>query len=62
VDSTKAMLGTFSPQAESYQHVMPEEMTPSGMFARGSYSARTKVYHLVYMMKCFAETDQIVIK
>ncbi|CAD5316085.1 unnamed protein product [Arabidopsis thaliana] len=42
VDSTKAMLGTFSPQAESYQHVMPEEMTPSGMFARGSYSARTK--------------------
>jgi len=56
------MLGTFSPQAESYQHVMPEEMTPSGMFARGSYSARTKVYHLVYMMKGFAETDQIVIK
>ncbi|EFH62727.1 rho GDP-dissociation inhibitor family protein [Arabidopsis lyrata subsp. lyrata] len=42
VDSTKAMLGTFSPQAEPYQHVMPEEMTPSGMFARGSYSARTK--------------------
>lgn len=43
MDSTKAMLGTFSPQAEPYQHVMPEEMTPSGMFARGSYSARTKV-------------------
>ncbi|XP_010473464.1 PREDICTED: rho GDP-dissociation inhibitor 1-like [Camelina sativa] len=42
VDSTKAMLGTFSPQAEPYQHVMPEETTPSGMFARGSYSARTK--------------------
>ena len=44
VDSTKAMLGTFSPQAEPYQHVMPEEITPSGIFARGSYSARTKVY------------------
>ncbi|KAG5388506.1 hypothetical protein IGI04_030047 [Brassica rapa subsp. trilocularis] len=42
VDSTKAMLGTFSPQAEPYQHVMPEETTPSGIFARGSYSARTK--------------------
>ncbi|KAJ4877360.1 Immunoglobulin E-set superfamily protein [Raphanus sativus] len=42
VDSTKTMLGTFSPQAEPYQHVMPEEITPSGIFARGSYSARTK--------------------
>ncbi|CAN8245227.1 unnamed protein product [Cochlearia groenlandica] len=42
VDSTKAMLGTFSPQAEPYQHVMPQETTPSGLFARGSYSARTK--------------------
>ncbi|WZZ85878.1 hypothetical protein YC2023_114457 [Brassica napus] len=42
VDSTKAMLGTFSPQAEPYQHVMPEETTPSGIFARGTYSARTK--------------------
>lgn len=37
------MLGTFSPQAEPYTHVMEEETTPSGMFARGSYSARTKV-------------------
>ncbi|KAL2932262.1 Rho GDP-dissociation inhibitor 1 [Bienertia sinuspersici] len=42
VDSTKEMLGTFSPQAESYKHEMPEETTPSGIFARGSYSARTK--------------------
>ncbi|CAI0374422.1 unnamed protein product [Linum tenue] len=40
VDSTKEMLGTFSPQAETYTHEMPEETTPSGMFARGSYSAR----------------------
>ncbi|KAL2932302.1 Rho GDP-dissociation inhibitor 1 [Bienertia sinuspersici] len=36
VDSTKEMLGTFSPQAESYKHEMPEETTPSGIFARGS--------------------------
>ncbi|KAJ4980648.1 hypothetical protein NE237_031485 [Protea cynaroides] len=42
VDSTKEMLGTFSPQAEPYTHEMPEETTPSGMFARGSYSARSK--------------------
>ncbi|XP_021664357.1 rho GDP-dissociation inhibitor 1 isoform X2 [Hevea brasiliensis] len=40
VDSTKEMLGTFSPQAEPYTHEMPEETTPSGIFARGSYSAR----------------------
>ena len=43
VDSTKEMLGTFSPQAEPYDHEMPEETTPSGYFVRGSYSARTKV-------------------
>lgn len=51
VDSSKAMLGTFSPQAEPYQHVMPEETTPSGIFARGTYSARTKVYRFIYMTK-----------
>jgi Rho GDP-dissociation inhibitor len=43
VDSTKEMLGTYSPQPEAYMHVNPEETTPSGMFARGSYSARSKV-------------------
>ncbi|KAH9604700.1 hypothetical protein KSS87_017868 [Heliosperma pusillum] len=42
VDSTKEMLGTFSPQAEPYTHEMPEETTPSGFFARGSYTAKTK--------------------
>lgn len=42
VDSSKEMLGTFGPQAEPYIHVMPEEVTPSGMFARGNYSAKTK--------------------
>ncbi|XP_058081519.1 rho GDP-dissociation inhibitor 1-like [Magnolia sinica] len=42
VDSTKQMLGTFSPQSEPYVHEMEEETTPSGMFARGAYSARTK--------------------
>ncbi|KAL8144170.1 hypothetical protein V2J09_017202 [Rumex salicifolius] len=42
VDTTKEMIGTFSPQLESYTHQMPEETTPSGFFARGSYSAKTK--------------------
>lgn len=43
VDSTKQMIGAFSPQSEPYTHEMPEDLTPSGMFARGSYSAKTKV-------------------
>ncbi|CAI9090120.1 OLC1v1024814C1 [Oldenlandia corymbosa var. corymbosa] len=38
----KAMIGTFSPQKEAYTYEMPEEITPSGFFARGSYSARSK--------------------
>lgn len=42
VDSAKEMLGTFSPQAEPYTHEMPEDTTPSGIFARGSYTARTR--------------------
>ncbi|OMO76943.1 RHO protein GDP dissociation inhibitor [Corchorus capsularis] len=42
VDSAKEMLGTFSPQAEPYTHELPEETTPSGMFARGTYTARSK--------------------
>ncbi|KAK1430925.1 hypothetical protein QVD17_14053 [Tagetes erecta] len=42
VDNSKEMLGTFSPQAEPYTQVMPEETTPSGFLARGNYSAKTK--------------------
>ncbi|XP_057545140.1 rho GDP-dissociation inhibitor 1-like [Amaranthus tricolor] len=42
VDSTKEMLGTYSPQAEPYTHELPEDTTPSGIFARGSYTARTR--------------------
>lgn len=42
VDSAKEMLGTFSPQVEPYTHEMPEETTPSGFFARGTYSAKSK--------------------
>ncbi|WOL17942.1 hypothetical protein Cni_G26735 [Canna indica] len=42
VENTKVMLGTFSPQKEPYTYELEEETTPSGYFARGSYSARTK--------------------
>ncbi|XP_048141493.1 rho GDP-dissociation inhibitor 1-like isoform X2 [Rhodamnia argentea] len=42
VDSSKEMIGTFSPQQEPYTHEMPEDTTPSGMFARGSYTAKSK--------------------
>ncbi|KAF8091532.1 hypothetical protein N665_0444s0045 [Sinapis alba] len=55
VDRGKEMLGTFSPQLEPYNHVMSEETTPSGMFARGSYSARTKF--LDDDNKCYLEIN-----
>jgi len=45
------MLGTFSPQKEPYTYELEEETTPSGMFARGSYSARTKVTSLLFIKK-----------
>ncbi|XP_043719030.1 rho GDP-dissociation inhibitor 1-like isoform X2 [Telopea speciosissima] len=43
VDNRKVMLGTFSPQQEPYTYELEEDTTPSGIFARGSYSARTKL-------------------
>ncbi|GFQ01689.1 rho gdp-dissociation inhibitor 1 [Phtheirospermum japonicum] len=43
VDSRKEMIGTFSPQTELYTHEMPDETTPSGIFARGSYTAKTQM-------------------
>ncbi|KAL8166940.1 hypothetical protein V2J09_008439 [Rumex salicifolius] len=42
VDSSREMLGTYSPQQEIYTYETPEETTPSGFFARGTYSAKTK--------------------
>ncbi|KAK7258341.1 hypothetical protein RIF29_23914 [Crotalaria pallida] len=55
VDSSKEMLGTFSPQTEPYTHEMPEEITPSGMFARGQYSAKSKF--LDDDNKCYLEIN-----
>ncbi|MED6207401.1 hypothetical protein PIB30_035502 [Stylosanthes scabra] len=42
VDQSKGMLGTFAPQKEPYEHALKEEVTPSGVLARGAYSAKLK--------------------
>ncbi|KAE8681754.1 Rho GDP-dissociation inhibitor 1 [Hibiscus syriacus] len=42
VDQNKGMLGTFAPQREPYVHILDEETTPSGVLARGIYSANLK--------------------
>ena len=44
VDQNKGMLGTFAPQRKPYVHILDEETTPSGVLARGIYSAKLKVY------------------
>ncbi|XWS36468.1 hypothetical protein CRYUN_Cryun20dG0088100 [Craigia yunnanensis] len=43
VDQNKGMLGTFAPQREPYVHILDEETTPSGVLARGIYSAKLKL-------------------
>ncbi|CAL9094306.1 unnamed protein product, partial [Musa textilis] len=43
VDQIKGMLGTFAPQQDPYEHLLEEETTPSGVLARGIYSAKLKV-------------------
>ncbi|XP_060676366.1 rho GDP-dissociation inhibitor 1-like [Ziziphus jujuba] len=42
VDQSKGMLGTFAPQREPYVYTLDEEITPSGVLARGIYSAKLK--------------------
>ncbi|XP_052211166.1 rho GDP-dissociation inhibitor 1-like [Diospyros lotus] len=42
VDESKGMLGSFAPQREPYVHTLDEEITPSGVLARGTYSAKLK--------------------
>ncbi|MES1913154.1 MAG: hypothetical protein MHM6MM_005371 [Cercozoa sp. M6MM] len=41
VDVTEEMLGGFPPRKEVYEYTFPEEEAPSGMLARGTYTART---------------------
>ncbi|XP_057417793.1 uncharacterized protein LOC130711991 [Lotus japonicus] len=55
VDSSKEMIGTFSPQTDPYTHEMPDETTPSGIFARRAYSARSKFVD--DDNKCYLEID-----
>lgn len=52
VEKTKVMLGTFSPQPDPYIFELEEETTPSGLFARGSYSARSNVSSSTQMGQC----------
>ncbi|KAM7496175.1 hypothetical protein LguiA_020589 [Lonicera macranthoides] len=42
VDRSKGMLGTFAPHREPYVHTLDEEITPSGVLARGIYMAKLK--------------------
>uniref|UniRef100_A0A2P2IR09 Rho GDP-dissociation inhibitor 1-like n=1 Tax=Rhizophora mucronata TaxID=61149 RepID=A0A2P2IR09_RHIMU len=42
VDQSRGMLGTFAPQQQPYVHALEEETTPSGLLARGIYSAILK--------------------
>jgi hypothetical protein len=48
VDKIRVMLGSFSPQQEPYTYIMDEETTPAGFLARGLYTAKTKVFFIVY--------------
>ncbi|XP_075482004.1 rho GDP-dissociation inhibitor 1-like isoform X1 [Primulina tabacum] len=42
VDRSSGMLGTFAPRKEPYAHTLEEETTPSGVLARGVYTAKLK--------------------
>lgn len=42
VDQSKGMLGAFAPRREPYVHTLDEETAPSGVLARGMYSAKLK--------------------
>lgn len=55
VDQSKGMLGNFAPQREPYVHSLDEEITPSGVLARGIYSAKLKVSP---MCSCYHSTPK----
>ncbi|RRT56273.1 hypothetical protein B296_00033184 [Ensete ventricosum] len=42
VDQNKGMLGAFAPQRDPHELLLEEETTPSGVLARGIYSAKLK--------------------
>ncbi|XP_055822201.1 rho GDP-dissociation inhibitor 1-like [Solanum dulcamara] len=43
VDKSQVMLGSFEPRKEPYVYELEEDVTPSGVFARGLYTTRTQV-------------------
>ncbi|KAI3741981.1 hypothetical protein L1987_59660 [Smallanthus sonchifolius] len=43
VDRIKSMLGTFAPQKDAYIETLDEETTPSGILARGIYTAKLRI-------------------
>uniref|UniRef100_A0A7C8ZT45 Rho GDP-dissociation inhibitor n=1 Tax=Opuntia streptacantha TaxID=393608 RepID=A0A7C8ZT45_OPUST len=42
VDEVEGMLGTFAPQPEPYVQLLDEDTAPSGVLARGLYSAKLR--------------------
>ncbi|KAI3782948.1 hypothetical protein L2E82_13009 [Cichorium intybus] len=42
VDRMKGMLGTFAPQKDAYVETLEEETAPSGILARGIYTAKLR--------------------
>lgn len=42
VDEVEGMLGTFAPQQEPYVQLLDEDTAPSGVLARGLYSAKLR--------------------
>jgi Rho GDP-dissociation inhibitor len=41
VDKSQIMIGSYGPNLQPYQYVSPLETCPSGMLARGHYTAKT---------------------
>lgn len=57
VERQKQMLGSYAPKPEPYEFVFPLDQWPSGMLARGTYTARAvftddhKTEHLKFEYK-----------
>jgi Rho GDP-dissociation inhibitor len=62
VENQKVMLGTFGPRQEPYTYDAEEDTTPSGIFARGSYSAKLKVNYSSRVIPVnLSYTDQVCV-
>ena len=56
------MLGTFAPQREPYIHTLEEETTPSGVLARGNYTAKLRVgsFEFIHYAVSVPRSDSIL--